>query len=116
MSSAQLVISMSNSGRAWDNSKKYISAGGLGKEYGLRMALADLAALAAAMSDRVHMEASREDVVHSEASHCLRLRTLLKVAPQRRNSMTSLSIASSQPIFCSTPCRATCMCSCPLQG
>merc|ERR1711920_240407 len=33
VSSAQLAISMSNSGGAWDNSKKYISAGGLGKDY-----------------------------------------------------------------------------------
>merc|ERR1712051_286625 len=33
VSSVQLAISMSNSGGAWDNSKKYISAGGLGKEY-----------------------------------------------------------------------------------
>eukprot|EP00403_Amphidinium_massartii_P036700 CAMPEP_0178435558 /NCGR_PEP_ID=MMETSP0689_2-20121128/33992_1 /TAXON_ID=160604 /ORGANISM="Amphidinium massartii, Strain CS-259" /LENGTH=715 /DNA_ID=CAMNT_0020057639 /DNA_START=79 /DNA_END=2226 /DNA_ORIENTATION=+ len=32
VSSVQLAISMSNSGGAWDNSKKYISAGGLGKE------------------------------------------------------------------------------------
>merc|ERR1711903_434650 len=30
VSSVQLAISMSNSGGAWDNSKKYISAGGLG--------------------------------------------------------------------------------------
>merc|ERR1712061_221473 len=29
----QLAISMSNTGGAWDNSKKYISAGGLGKEF-----------------------------------------------------------------------------------
>merc|ERR1712054_144154 len=29
----QLAISMSNSGGAWDNSKKYISAGGLGEEF-----------------------------------------------------------------------------------
>merc|ERR1711981_1300006 len=33
VSSVQLAISMSNSGGAWDNSKKYISAGGLGDEY-----------------------------------------------------------------------------------
>jgi inorganic pyrophosphatase len=33
VSSVQLAISMSNSGGAWDNSKKYISAGGLGNEY-----------------------------------------------------------------------------------
>merc|ERR1712001_541434 len=33
VSSVQLAISMSNSGGAWDNSKKYISAGGLGREY-----------------------------------------------------------------------------------
>merc|ERR1712223_2333179 len=32
VSSVQLAISMSNTGGAWDNSKKYISAGGLGKE------------------------------------------------------------------------------------
>jgi len=32
-SSVQLAISMSNTGGAWDNSKKYISAGGLGKEF-----------------------------------------------------------------------------------
>merc|ERR1712118_56870 len=32
VSSVQLAISMSNSGGAWDNSKKYISAGGLGEE------------------------------------------------------------------------------------
>merc|ERR1719360_83826 len=32
VSSVQMAISMSNSGGAWDNSKKYISAGGLGKE------------------------------------------------------------------------------------
>merc|ERR1712066_539184 len=30
VSSVQLAISMSNTGGAWDNSKKYISAGGLG--------------------------------------------------------------------------------------
>merc|ERR1711879_823602 len=30
VSSVQLAISMSNSGGAWDNSKKYISAGALG--------------------------------------------------------------------------------------
>merc|ERR1712087_647416 len=33
VSSVQLAISMSNSGGAWDNSKKYISAGGLGKKF-----------------------------------------------------------------------------------
>merc|ERR1711988_235373 len=33
VSSVQLAISMSNSGGAWDNSKKYISAGGLGPDY-----------------------------------------------------------------------------------
>merc|ERR1712242_200803 len=33
VSSVQLAISMSNSGGAWDNSKKHISAGGLGREY-----------------------------------------------------------------------------------
>merc|ERR1712045_23113 len=33
VSSVQLAISMSNSGGAWDNAKKYISSGGLGKEY-----------------------------------------------------------------------------------
>merc|ERR1712154_357984 len=33
VSSVQLAISMSNSGGAWDNSKKYISAGGLGQEF-----------------------------------------------------------------------------------
>merc|ERR1712080_523625 len=32
VSSVQLAISMSNTGGAWDNSKKYISAGGLGEE------------------------------------------------------------------------------------
>merc|ERR1712054_575156 len=32
VSSVQLAISMSNTGGAWDNSKKYISAGGLGPE------------------------------------------------------------------------------------
>merc|ERR1719199_2417872 len=31
VSSVQLAISMSNTGGAWDNSKKYISSGGLGK-------------------------------------------------------------------------------------
>merc|ERR1719174_3622139 len=31
VSSVQLAISMSNSGGAWDNSKKWISAGGLGE-------------------------------------------------------------------------------------
>jgi len=33
VSSVQLAISMSNTGGAWDNSKKYISSGGLGKEF-----------------------------------------------------------------------------------
>ena len=33
VSSVQLAISMSNTGGSWDNSKKYISAGGLGKEF-----------------------------------------------------------------------------------
>merc|ERR1712190_47899 len=33
VSSVQLAISMSNSGGARDNTKKYISAGGLGKDY-----------------------------------------------------------------------------------
>merc|ERR1719487_2910569 len=33
VSSVQLAISMSNTGGAWDNSKKYISAGGLGPEF-----------------------------------------------------------------------------------
>lgn len=33
VSSVQLAISMSNSGGAWDNSKKYISAGGLGPSF-----------------------------------------------------------------------------------
>merc|ERR1712151_707685 len=33
VSSVQLAISMSNSGGAWDNSKKWISAGGLGEEW-----------------------------------------------------------------------------------
>merc|ERR1719201_919360 len=33
VSSVQLAISMSNTGGAWDNSKKWISAGGLGKEF-----------------------------------------------------------------------------------
>eukprot|EP00929_Paragymnodinium_shiwhaense_P063222 TRINITY_DN315_c0_g2_i1.p1 TRINITY_DN315_c0_g2~~TRINITY_DN315_c0_g2_i1.p1 ORF type:complete len:728 (-),score=203.49 TRINITY_DN315_c0_g2_i1:182-2365(-) len=33
VSSVQLAISMSNSGGAWDNSKKYISAGGLGEAF-----------------------------------------------------------------------------------
>merc|ERR1719272_1196450 len=33
VSSVQLAISMSNTGGAWDNSKKYISAGGLGKDF-----------------------------------------------------------------------------------
>jgi len=33
VSSVQLAISMSNSGGAWDNAKKYISAGGLGPNH-----------------------------------------------------------------------------------
>jgi inorganic pyrophosphatase len=33
VSSVQLAISMSNSGGAWDNSKKYITAGGLGPSF-----------------------------------------------------------------------------------
>jgi len=33
VSSVQLAISMSNTGGAWDNSKKFISAGGLGNEF-----------------------------------------------------------------------------------
>jgi len=33
LSSVMLAISMSNTGGAWDNSKKYISAGGLGDEF-----------------------------------------------------------------------------------
>jgi len=33
VSSVQLAISMSNSGGAWDNAKKYISSGGLGPEF-----------------------------------------------------------------------------------
>merc|ERR1712060_263377 len=33
VSSVQLAISMSNTGGAWDNSKKFISAGGLGKNF-----------------------------------------------------------------------------------
>merc|ERR1711997_1229491 len=33
VSSVQMAISMSNSGGAWDNAKKYISAGKLGKEH-----------------------------------------------------------------------------------
>merc|ERR1712050_779169 len=33
VSSVQLAISMSNTGGAWDNSKKFISAGGLGKDF-----------------------------------------------------------------------------------
>merc|ERR1712139_398631 len=33
VSSVQLAISMSNTGGAWDNSKKYISAGKLGPEF-----------------------------------------------------------------------------------
>merc|ERR1719247_3213325 len=33
VSSVQLAISMSNNGGAWDNAKKYISAGGLGPQY-----------------------------------------------------------------------------------
>lgn len=34
LSGVQLAISMSNSGGAWDNAKKYIEAGGLGPEFG----------------------------------------------------------------------------------
>ena len=33
VSSVQLAISMSTTGGAWDNEKKYISAGGLGMEF-----------------------------------------------------------------------------------
>merc|ERR1712118_592673 len=33
VSSVQLAISMSNTGGAWDNSKKYIEAGGLGSNH-----------------------------------------------------------------------------------
>merc|ERR1719361_3026625 len=33
VSSVQLAISMSNTGGAWDNSKKYISAGNMGQEH-----------------------------------------------------------------------------------
>merc|ERR1711977_542730 len=33
VSSVQLAISMSNTGGAWDNSKKYISSGGLGPKF-----------------------------------------------------------------------------------
>merc|ERR1712157_187218 len=33
VSSVQLAISMSNTGGAWDNSKKFISAGGLGPNF-----------------------------------------------------------------------------------
>merc|ERR1719174_2145391 len=33
VSSVQLALSMSNTGGAWDNAKKYISSGGLGKEF-----------------------------------------------------------------------------------
>jgi len=33
ISAVQMAISMSNTGGAWDNAKKYISAGGLGKEH-----------------------------------------------------------------------------------
>merc|ERR1712226_207769 len=34
LSGVQLAISMSNSGGAWDNAKKYIESGGLGPEFG----------------------------------------------------------------------------------
>merc|ERR1719384_3074035 len=34
VSSVQMAISMSNSGGAWDNAKKFISSGGLGTEHG----------------------------------------------------------------------------------
>merc|ERR1719232_2373231 len=34
VSSVQLAISMSNTGGAWDNAKKYIESGGLGAEFG----------------------------------------------------------------------------------
>jgi len=34
VSSVQLAVSMSNSGGAWDNAKKYISGGGLGSGHG----------------------------------------------------------------------------------
>merc|ERR1719473_719415 len=33
VSGVMMAISMSNSGGAWDNSKKYIKAGGLGEEH-----------------------------------------------------------------------------------
>merc|ERR1712228_416061 len=33
VSSVQLAISMSNTGGAWDNAKKYISSGGLGPDF-----------------------------------------------------------------------------------